>query len=89
MCAASWGLVGVGVRGGRRRYATINLLLCWAALVMGRRLMLGMHWPQDLIVSTWLSWLFITLATGLAQRFCGPLSVLRQEQQEINQRENE
>ncbi|WP_205064430.1 phosphatidylglycerophosphatase B [Pantoea coffeiphila] len=89
MFAASWALLGVGLLWPRRRYVTIVLLLSWATLVMGSRLVLGMHWPQDLIVSTLLSWLFITLATWLAQRFCGPLSVLPQEQQEINQRENE
>jgi len=89
MFAATWALLGVGLLWPRRRYVTITLLLLWASLVMGSRLMLGMHWPQDLIVSTLISWLFITLATWFTQRFCGPLSVLPEEQQEINERENE
>lgn len=89
MFAATWALLGVGLLWPRRRYVTITLLLLWASLVMGSRLMLGMHWPRDLIVSTLISWLFITLATWLAERCCGPLSVMPAEQQEIDSREKE
>ena len=32
--------------------------------VMGSRLLLGMHWPRDLVVATLISWLLVTLATG-------------------------
>jgi hypothetical protein len=59
------------------------LLLTWATAVMGSRLALGMHWPQDLIVATLISWLLVTLATWLAQRFCGPLSPPGEEAQDI------
>ncbi|MEN5015371.1 phosphatidylglycerophosphatase B [Erwinia sp. Eh17-17] len=89
MFAASWALLGVGLLWPRRRYVTIALLMGWAVAVMGSRLVLGMHWPRDLIIATLISWLFISLATWLAQRFCGPLTVPPQEQQEIVQRENE
>jgi len=89
MFAASWALLGVGLLWPRRRYVTIVLLMSWAIAVMGSRLVLGMHWPRDLVFATLISWLFITLATWLAQRFCGPLTVPPQEQQEIAQRENE
>lgn len=89
MFAASWALLGVGLLWPRRRYVTLILLMGWATAVMGSRLMLGMHWPRDLIVATLISWLFITLATWLAQRFCGPLTVPPQEQQEIAEREND
>ncbi|KQN55780.1 phosphatidylglycerophosphatase B [Erwinia sp. Leaf53] len=89
MFAASWALLGVGLLWPRRRYVTIIVLLVWASLVMGSRLALGMHWPRDLIVATLFSWLFVTLATWLAVRFCGPLGVPLQEQQEIAERENE
>lgn len=88
MFAASWALLGVGLLWPRRHYVTIALLLFWASMVMGSRLVLGMHWPRDVIVSTLLSWLFITVATWLAQRFCGPLSVPPEEAQEIDSREN-
>ena len=52
----------------------------------GSRLALGMHWPQDLIVATLISWLLVTLATWLAQRFCGPLSPPGEEAQDIKKR---
>lgn len=89
MFAASWALLGVGLLWPRRRTVTIVILMGWAVAVMGSRLLLGMHWPVDLITATLISWLFITLATWLTQRFCGPLTVPLQEQQEITQREND
>jgi len=89
MFAASWALLGVGLLWPRRRTVTIVILMGWAVTVMGSRLLLGMHWPIDLITATLISWLFITLATWLAQRFCGPLTVPPQEQQEISARETE
>lgn len=89
MFAASWALLGVGLLWPRRRTVTIVILMGWAVTVMGSRLLLGMHWPIDLITATVISWLFITLATWLAQRFCGPLTVPPKEQQEISARENE
>jgi hypothetical protein len=83
MFAASWALLGVGLLWPRRRWVTLALLLTWATAVMGSRLALGMHWPQDLIVATLISWLLVTLATWLAQRFCGPLSPPGEEAQDI------
>lgn len=56
---------------------------------MGSRLLLGMHWPRDLVVATLISWLLVTLATWLAQRVCGPLTPPVQEAKEIAQREQE
>ena len=86
MFAASWALLGVGLLWPRRRWVTLALLLTWATAVMGSRLALGMHWPQDLIVATLISWLLVTLATWLAQRFCGPLSPPGEEAQDIKKR---
>ena len=68
MFAASWALLGVGLLWPRRRWVTIAALLTWATAVMGSRLALGMHWPQDLLVATLISWLLVTLATWLTQR---------------------
>ncbi|MCU5775694.1 phosphatidylglycerophosphatase B [Erwiniaceae bacterium BAC15a-03b] len=87
--AASWALLGVGLLWPRRHIKTVVLLLLWASGVMGSRMLLGMHWPRDLVVATLISWLLVTLATWLAQRVCGPLTVPPQEQQEIRQREDE
>ncbi|ORM73950.1 phosphatidylglycerophosphatase B [Pantoea wallisii] len=88
MFAASWALLVIGLLWPRRHFITIGVLFVWATLVMGSRLVLGMHWPRDLVMATLISWLLVTLATWLAQRFCGPLSVPPQEQQEIAQRDD-
>ena len=89
MFAASWALLAVGLLWPRRRTLTIVFLLIWATGVMGSRLLLGMHWPRDLVVATLISWLLVTLATWLAQRVCGPLTPPVQEEKEIAQREQE
>lgn len=89
MFAASWALLGVGLLWPRRHRKTVALLMIWAAAVMGSRVLLGMHWPRDLLVATWISWLLVTLATWLAQRLCGPLTIPPDEHQEIAQREEE
>mgnify|MGYP002652295010 FL=1 len=87
MFAASWALLAVGLLWPRRRMVTIAILLVWATGVMGSRLLLGMHWPRDLVVATLISWALVTLATWLAQRFCGPLMPPPEERQEIAERE--
>lgn len=87
MFAASWALLAVGLLWPRRRTLTIAILLVWATGVMGSRMLLGMHWPRDLVVATLISWALVTLATWLAQRFCGPLMPPAEERQEIAERE--
>lgn len=89
MFAASWALLGVGLLWPRRRTYTIAILLVWATGVMGSRLLLGMHWPRDLVVATLMSWLLITCATWLAQRVCGPLTPPVEEKREIADRDQE
>lgn len=87
MFAASWALLGVGLLWPRRRTITIVILLVWATGVMGSRLLLGMHWPRDLVVATLISWLLIVLATWLTERFCGPLTPPPEEKEEIAERD--
>lgn len=89
MFAASWALLGVGLLWPRRRVVTIAVLLVWATGVMSSRMLLGMHWPRDLVVATLISWLLVTLATWIAQRLCGPLTPPVQEQREIAERDQE
>ncbi|WP_225758621.1 MULTISPECIES: phosphatidylglycerophosphatase B [unclassified Leclercia] len=89
MFAASWALLGVGLLWPRRRTFTIAILLVWATGVMGSRLLLGMHWPRDLVVATLMSWLLIICATWLAQRVCGPLTPPVEEKREIADRDQE
>lgn len=88
MFAASWSLLVIGLLWPRRHRVTVVVVFAWATMVMGSRLLLGMHWPRDLVVATLISWLLVTLATWLAQRFCGPLTLPREEQQEIAQRDD-
>jgi len=89
MFAASWALLGVGLLWPRRRTWTIALLLVWATGVMGSRLVLGMHWPRDLVVATLISWLLVTVATWLAQKLCGPLTPPVEEKLEIVERDQD
>ncbi|WP_113631608.1 phosphatidylglycerophosphatase B [Pectobacterium peruviense] len=79
MFAATWALLGVGLLWARRHYKTVVILMLWANGVMGSRLVLGMHWPQDLVVATLISWLLVVVASWLAQRWCGPLSLQQEE----------
>ncbi|WP_312240580.1 phosphatidylglycerophosphatase B [Pantoea sp.] len=87
MFAVSWALLAIGLLWPRRHIKTIVLLFVWASAVMASRLLLGMHWPQDLVVATLISGLLVTIATWLAQRFCDPLTVPPDEHKEIRERE--
>ncbi|KAF6639114.1 phosphatidylglycerophosphatase B [Pantoea agglomerans] len=87
MFAASWALLALGLLWPRRHYKTVVVIFLWATGVMASRLLLGMHWPRDLAMATILSWLLVTIATWLAQRFCGPLTLPPEEQKEVAQRE--
>lgn len=87
--AASWALLGVGLLWPRRHFKTVMVLMVWATAVMGSRLVLGMHWPRDLVVATLISWLLITLACWLVQRWIGPLTIPPEENKEIIERERQ
>ena len=87
MFAASWALLAMGLLWPRRRIVTLIVMFAWAVGVMGSRLLLGMHWPRDLVTSTLISWVLVTLATWLVQRYCGPLTVPPAERQEIRERD--
>ncbi|MFU2317002.1 phosphatidylglycerophosphatase B [Rahnella sp. PCH160] len=87
MFAASWALLGIGLLWRRKHYKTVTFLMVWAVTVMGSRLMLGMHWPRDLMASVGISWILVTLACWLTERYIGPLTPPPAENQEIAQRE--
>ena len=88
MFAASWALLAIGLLWPRRRIVTLVVLVLWAVGVMASRLVLGMHWPRDLVISTLISWVLVTVATWLVQRYSGPLSIPPAEEQEISERES-
>lgn len=87
--AASWALLAVGILWPRRHYKTVFLLMIWAQGVMMSRLVLGMHWPRDLIAATLISGLLVAIVCSLVQRWFGSLAILPREQREIEQREHE
>ncbi len=82
MFAASWALLAVGLLWPRRRTFTIAFLLVWATGVMGSRLLLGMHWPRDLVVATLISRLLVT-ATGWRSEFAGRLCRLVKKRKKL------
>ncbi|MDR0807455.1 MAG: phosphatidylglycerophosphatase B [Enterobacteriaceae bacterium] len=69
---ATWALLGMGILLPRRRYFSAAVLMFWAVTVAGSRLLLGMHWPEDLIVSILLSGIFASLACWAAERWVFP-----------------
>ncbi|MBW7983904.1 phosphatidylglycerophosphatase B [Enterobacillus tribolii] len=71
MFAASWALLAIGILWPRRRYLTVTVITLWAIAVMGSRMLLGMHWPMDLMVSTLISAVIVIPATYLAGRLKG------------------
>ena len=73
MFAATWALLIAGLMWSRRRMVIVVVAMAWAISVMGSRLLLGMHWPLDLMVATVMSWLLATLACWLVEYLCGPL----------------
>ncbi len=83
MFAASWALLAVGLLWPRRRTFTIAFLLVWATGVMGSRLLLGMHWPRDLVVATLISRLLVTTATGWRSEFAGRLCRLVKKRKKL------
>ncbi|CAM3844528.1 phosphatidylglycerophosphatase B [Rahnella victoriana] len=87
MFAATWALLGVGLLWRRKHYKTVTVLMIWGVVVMGSRLMLGMHWPRDLVASVGISWLLVTVACWLTQRYIGPLTPPPAENREIEERD--
>ncbi|VFP87079.1 Phosphatidylglycerophosphatase B [Candidatus Erwinia haradaeae] len=61
----TWALLGAGLLWSRHCYCSVFILISWAVAVMASRLLLGMHWPRDLLAAIILSWLIATLATVL------------------------
>jgi len=68
MFAACWALLGVGLLWPRRRLFSVGMLCLWAMVVMASRLLLGMHWSVDLMMSVGISALLAIIATWLFQK---------------------
>lgn len=80
--AATWALLAAGLLWPRRHYKTVILLMLWAQGVMASRLVLGMHWPRDLVAATLISGVLVAVVCGLVQYWFGSLNIPRQEQRE-------
>ncbi|SFM95655.1 phosphatidylglycerophosphatase B [Izhakiella capsodis] len=87
MFSASWALLSVGLLWPRRHYKTVAVLMIWATGVMTSRLVLGMHWPRDLVAAVLMSWLLVIVSTWCAQRW-GILAMKPREQRLIVQRKS-
>ncbi len=53
--AVNWALLLIGLLWQRRYYITSIILALWAESIIVSRLLLGMHWPSDIIASIILS----------------------------------
>lgn len=68
MFAATWALLAAGMLWPRRQRTAVALIVLWAVTVMGSRLLLGMHWPRDLMMATLMSWALAMLACWCSRR---------------------
>lgn len=63
--AATWGLLAAGILWPRRRYVSVGIIMLWVGAVMISRLVMGMHWPEDVFTSLIIS-AFMALAACFA-----------------------
>ncbi|MBT0717049.1 phosphatase PAP2 family protein [Rosenbergiella epipactidis] len=55
---ASWLLLFYGLLSFRKSWPVLILVTLWAWAVMWSRMLLGMHWPRDLVASVVIAWGF-------------------------------
>ena len=67
---ASWVLLFYGLVNVKRYWPVLIVVTLWAWAVMWSRLLLGMHWPQDLIASVVLAWFISVFLLILYRRHC-------------------
>lgn len=65
--AAGWALLLIGLFWQRRQYALAIVVTLWAEGIVFSRLLLGMHWPSDVIVSIIISAMLAIVACSLLQ----------------------
>ncbi|WP_323084268.1 phosphatase PAP2 family protein [Providencia alcalifaciens] len=65
--AAGWALLLIVLFWQQRQYALGIIILCWAQGIGLSRMLLGMHWPIDIIASTLMSALFALLGYWIYQ----------------------
>lgn len=72
--AASWALLALGLLWPYRHFISSVVIVIWAMGVMASRIVLGMHWPQDLIMGVVIAWIIVTIACYLVQCSLLPLT---------------
>ena len=60
--AASWALMIFSLLLRKKAYVFIGTMILWAITMELSRLLLGMHWPRDLILSCFFAWLLVWIA---------------------------
>lgn len=65
----SWALIGIVLLWPKRHYASVALLVTWSITVAGSRLVLGMHWPSDLLLATLLSFVISIMVGWICCRY--------------------
>lgn len=68
MFASCWVLLAVAFFWQRGFYLSCLIILMWAMLVTSSRMLLGMHWPWDVIASTFIAWCLVIVVLSLAAR---------------------
>lgn len=67
--AACWALLAAGILWSHKHHVTVVVIGIWAVLVMISRLLLGMHWTQDLFASVVVSVLLSSVGIWIGSRF--------------------
>ena len=66
---ASWALMIFNLLLRKKAYIFIAMTMLWAMAVELSRLLLGMHWPQDIILSCLFAWLLVFIASQCWNRW--------------------
>lgn len=65
--AAGWALLLIGLFWQRQKYTLAIIMAVWSECIVFSRMLLGMHWPADVIVSIIISAILAIAACGLLQ----------------------
>lgn len=85
--AASWVLLIAGLTGLRaKRNSMTWMVILWALIVLISRLLLGMHWPRDVLASVVIAWLLVIPTLWLMQRWMMFRPSLREQQRATRQK---